>query len=362
MFAKVFTRLSLLLALTCTGCHASSNPADPSGPSAISSPLPHSADSLSWIQFNDSAEGAFSMDVPYGFQVRGGMWRFGYFDVRWGMNIRSLDGKLFIRINDPNVPPYVLPGPHTGRAGQPYFKPQQMQMMVSNFEQAQPYAERYARRTFQGVCTSLTQRASAWTPAMPTQWQADPRAQVSQASIAYDCTTSDGPRIAEIYVRTNMPPVNNGLWLADPVISILATSENLPLAHGIVNHMTASWQKSQQWQHYQDRMTQMGLDQIRANFGQFMRQMQVYHQQREAAMNAQVAGFEHRQNAQAAQVSSFCDTLTGLTNLDDPQTGTSFQVFSGPNSSYYTNGAGQTVNSNVSPGPGFHQVEVSGKQ
>ncbi len=342
----------LVLTLVCTGCHAAP---DPMSPLAGTGALPRTVEGLNWVHFNDSAEGAFSMDVPYGFQIRGGMWRFGYFDVRWGMNVRSLDGKLFIRINDPNVPPYVLPGPHTGRAGQPYFKPQQMQMMVSNFQQAQPYAEGYAHRLFRSVCPSMTPRAVSWTPAMPPAWQLAPGTQSTQASLAYDCPSSDGPRIAEIYVRTQMPNNGNGLWLADPVISILTTPENLPLAHSIVDRMTASWQKSQQWQQYQDRMTQMGLDQIRANFGQFMRQMQVYHQQREAAMNVQVAGFERRQNAQAAQVSGFCDTLTGLTNLHDPQTGTSFQVFSGPNSSYYTNGIGQTVNSNVSPGPSFHK-------
>lgn len=232
-----------------------------------------------------------------------------------------------------------------------------MQMIVSNFQQAQPYAEGYAKRLFAGVCTSMTPRSASWTPAMPQQWQADSRARVSQASVAYDCVSSDGPRIVETYVRTQMPPNGNGLWLVDPVISILTTPDNLPLAHGIVDHMTATWQKSPQWDQYQQRMTQMGLDQIRANFGQFMRQMQVYHQQREAAMNAQVASFERHQAAQASQVSSFCDTLTGLTNLHDPQTGATFQVFSGPKSSYYRNGLGQAVNSNVSPGSNFYKVD-----
>jgi hypothetical protein len=45
-----------------------------------------------------------------------------------------------------------------------------------------------------------------------------------------------------------------------------------------------------------------------------------------------------------------------VTNVSDPMTGTQFQVFSGPNANYYTNGAGVTVNSNLSPGSEFHQV------
>ena len=70
-------------------------------------------------------------------------------------------------------------------------------------------------------------------------------------------------------------------------------------------------------------------------------------------MNQQVAGFEARQNAQAAQVSQWGDILTGVTNVVDPQTGMKSQVYSGPKANYYRNGAGVTINSNVSPGPGF---------
>lgn len=58
-----------------------------------------------WVRYTDNAEGAFSMEVPVGWQVEGGMYRFGYLDVRWMMDVRSLDGKVIIRVNDPNVPP-----------------------------------------------------------------------------------------------------------------------------------------------------------------------------------------------------------------------------------------------------------------
>ena len=66
------------------------------------------------------------------------------------------------------------------------------------------------------------------------------------------------------------------------------------------------------------------------------------------------------QQAQAAQVSSWGNTLTGLTNVYDPSTGTQFQVFSGPKSNYYVNGLGDKINSNVNPGYGFHQVQEVG--
>ena len=265
------------------------------------SSLPKSAAGLNWVRYTDSAEGAFSMEVPLGWQVQGGMYRFGYFDVRWMMDIRSLDGKVIIRIDDPNVPPYVLPGPHSGPAGHPAIRPQLYQMMVDNYREAQPYAEDYAKHRFSSVCKSLTPRQSDWTPTMPPTWHGDPGARATVAAIAYDCPTSDGPRIVIVYARNTLHP-DSGLWQVDPILSLIATPDTTPLAESMIQHMIDSWQVNPQWEQYQQQMTQQGLNQIRAGFGQFLKQMQAYHQQREAAMNQQVAHYEAQQHAQAQQV------------------------------------------------------------
>ena len=288
------------------------------------------------------------------------MYRFGYFDVRWMMDIRSLDGKIIIRIDDADIPPYSLPGPNTGRPGQPYFKPQQFQMVVDNYREAQPYAETYARHRFSTVCKSLAPRQSGWTPTMPPAWLKFPGDRATQATVSYDCTTSDGPRIVSVFARSNLHS-SSKFWNVDPIISIIATPDAASLAQSMTQHMIDSWQENAQWDEYQKKMTQMGLDQIRASFGQFMQQMQIFHQQREAAMNQQVAHYESQQHAQAQQVSGWGETLTGLTTVSDSNTGTQFQVFSGPKANYYTNGNGVTVNSNLSPGAGFHQVTELGR-
>src|SRR5215469_9395013 len=125
---------------------------------------PKSSENIQWLRYNDSAEGAFDMEVPLGWQIQGGMYRFGYFDARWMMGARSLDGKVVILINDVNVPPYVLPSPLTGREGQPYNKPQQMQMVVARFQEGQPYAEVYAKHRFGDICKSMTPSTGTWQP------------------------------------------------------------------------------------------------------------------------------------------------------------------------------------------------------
>jgi hypothetical protein len=321
--------------------------------------LPASTAALNWVRYTDRAEGAFSMEVPIGWQVQGGMYRFGYFDVRWMMDIRSLDGKVIIRIDDADVPPYALPGPNTGLPGQAYFKPQQFQMVVENYREARSYADSYGQHRFSSVCKSLTPRESTWNPTMPAAWLTFPGDRITQATVAYDCSTADGPRIATVFARSNLHS-SAKFWNVDPIISIIATPDAASLAQSMTQHMIDSWQENPTWDEHQKQMTQMGLNQIRANFGQFMQQMQAFHQQLEAAMNQQVAHYESQQHAQAQQVSGWGEALTGLTTVRDSTTGTEFQIFSGPKANYYTNGNGVTINSNLSPGPDFHQVNEVG--
>jgi hypothetical protein len=145
MNPKIFASISALAILS----FPLATPTNPAPPSNIE-----------WVRYTDSAEGAFSIDVPVGWQIQGGMYRFGYFDVRWMIDARSLDGKTILRLSDANVPPYVPPGPHTGPEGQPYVKPQQFQMVVAKVQSADSYAELYAKHRFSEVCKSMTPRTT----------------------------------------------------------------------------------------------------------------------------------------------------------------------------------------------------------
>jgi len=55
--------------------------------------------------------------------------------------------------------------------------------------------------------------------------------------------------------------------------------------------------------------------------------MQEFHQRFTQTLNSQISGYYARQDAQAKQVSNWCDNINGLTNVTDPKTGAKFQVF-----------------------------------
>jgi hypothetical protein len=331
-------------------------------PNAASGPgqtQPVAKSSQQYVRFTDPAEGAFSMDVPVGWQVQGGMWRFGYFDARWMMTVRSLDGSMIVRVSDASIPPYALPGPLTGTQGQPYTRPKQFQMIVSDYRTGGEYARLYAVHRFRSVCQILALQGGAWTPAMRnTMADTTGATRVTEGSVGYSCQTPQGLRVAIVYARTLQYPTQtgNGFWVVAPVVSVLSVPHDLPTAFAVTQHMLDSWQKNPQWVAYQNRLTQVGLNQIMANYQDFLHEMAAYDQARRSAMDAQVAGFESRMNAQQEQVSQFGEILTGIQDATDPMTGEKLQVWTGPHANYYRNGMGVTLNSDLSPGPGFHQI------
>ncbi len=348
---KLLTALCITLATVACGGNNATTPAAENSSHGNSAQPQKTGDKINWVSYTDSAEGAFSMDVPVGYEVQGGMYRFGYFDVRWMMEARSLDGKIIIRIDDVNVPPYSLPGPHTGTEGQRNFKPQQYQMITARYRDGQTYAESYAKHRFSSVCKTMNPRTADWKPTLPAEMRDDPGTRSTDGNVSYDCDTSDGPRIASVFVHSTLNSAG-GLWFAFPV-SVLSTPDRTAQAHSMVDRHDRQLEEKSGMGQRQNQITQEGLAHIGEDFGEFMKQMRTYHQQRTAAMNQQVAGYYARQNAQAEQVSGWGKTLTGLEDVRDPNTGAQFEIFSGPKSGQWINDAGTMVNSNLSPGPGY---------
>ena len=86
------------------------------------------------------------------------------------------------------------------------------QMVVDNYQEERPYAQSYAQRRFASACRSLAPAQSDWTPTMPPAWHEEvPPVRITDASLAFSCDTSDGPRIANVYAATAIHS-RDGLW------------------------------------------------------------------------------------------------------------------------------------------------------
>nr|HEV7952844.1 hypothetical protein [Candidatus Acidoferrales bacterium] len=121
------------------------------------------AGNITWLKFTDPLEQAFTLEVPQGWTVKGGMFRLGYSDHREMIDMTSPDGKINIRIGDLSIPPYFLPNQYH-REGEIYDLGAQAQGRVARYRTGQEFSTAYGKVRFARVCTSVTPKQSSLPP------------------------------------------------------------------------------------------------------------------------------------------------------------------------------------------------------
>ena len=74
-------------------------------------------EALSFVTWRESNEGAYSLSVPQGWKISGGIWRRTPVDVRSAVNVVSQGGAIHLFIGDYDVPPAREPDAVTQVAG-----------------------------------------------------------------------------------------------------------------------------------------------------------------------------------------------------------------------------------------------------
>jgi hypothetical protein len=315
---------------------------------------------IAWVAFQDPMEKAFSLEVPKGWLVKGGLFRLGYSDERAMVDLSSPDGEISIRFGDVSVPVYTLPSQFHNKEGEIYDLGAQAQLVVEHYRTGPDFAVLYFESRFANLCPSAkpdTQDVSFTAPDFVPLDAAT--SESSSGQMAFRCDTSAGPRIAYAYTKTARA---GNLWQAPTIVSYLAAPPRVSLVQDIIVRAAKSFHLNPEWVEYQKRMDAEGLQYQRARQQQRMNEFQAQVRQFESrmrAMQSQVNAFERRQQAQASQVEGFTDVLNGLTPTTDPLTGENRKVWTGPKSNYWENGLGQVVNSTNSPGPGWRQLQVN---
>jgi hypothetical protein len=313
---------------------------------------------VAWTTFQDPVETAFTLDVPQGWTVKGGLFRLGFSDARPMVDLASPDGQTNIRLGDAAIPSYFVPNQLHSTEGQIYDLGAQAQMIVAKYRSGADYAKLYALAHFTRVCKTLTPQSADWAP--PVQdyipQQVVP-AQSSAGQIAYRCNSAAGQRIAYAYAKTSL---FHGLWQVTTLASFLAPPNGADRARSFLLRCSQSFHLTPAWIQHQQNMDAQGLEYQRARQLQRTMALSQQVQEFEAQMRTlrnQVNAFERRQGAQASQVNSWGNTLTGITPTTDPLNGTTRDVWTGPKSGYWMNGLGEVMNSNLSPGAGWHPLQ-----
>ncbi|HEX4037932.1 MAG TPA: hypothetical protein VHX37_07725 [Acidobacteriaceae bacterium] len=312
----------------------------------------------SWMQFEDPLEHAFSLEVPAGWQVRGGLFRLGYSDERPMVDLQSPDGSMEIRLGDVAIPSYALPNPLHAQEGKGVDLGAQAQLVVARYRTGPEFAVLYSQARFGNGCRDAQADAGDANFSPPDYLpQGSQPAQDSAGSIAYRCTTPDGPKVVVTYARTSLA---QGIWQAETLVSVMAAPGNIGRAKAIALRCAQSFQLNSEWVEYQKQMDADGLQYQRmrqqGRWQQIAEQVRPFEAQMQA-MQSQVSAFERQQPARAAQAESFTNVLNGITPATDPLTGEQRIVWTGSNAHYWVNGLGHVVNASNAPSGNWHPLQ-----
>lgn len=296
----------------------------------------------SWTNFEDPNEKAFTLEIPQGWTVQGGMFRLGYSDYRPMVDLKSPDGKISIRLGDARIPSYAAPSPNHTQEGAVYDLGAQAQMVVAKYRTGQDYALLYSKVRFKD-CKALTPETVTTPPPASAPPELPEVKEATTGQVAYSC---DGSRTAYVFSKTAN---YGGIWQVHALWSFEAPTDQVLSARAIIEHAMKTYKLSDAWIAYQKKLDQEAL---------------VYQRERQHAkmrqLSQQVAQFEMKMAAERRQFESMSHTLNGELDTVDP-IGNHHLVSIGPKDGYWTDGLGHYVNSPNSPGPGWQQLTPTGK-
>jgi hypothetical protein len=224
---------------------------------------------VTFVRFQDPAEGAFSLDVPQGWRVTGGLLRKAPVDVRSGVVASSPDNQVHLRIGDVEIPTFTTLTPMMAqlgfREGAPYSPGYGVNMIVMRYRPGEQFARYWVTSRVGSVCPGLEivgarplpQTVHAMNAIMAQHGSPVMRQQLHAGDTAFRCRQNQAPAVGYLFVATLLTAGNDGgaLWNVDQLQGYLSPPERAGQAQSILAHMIGSAHLNPQWVRMQQNVT-----------------------------------------------------------------------------------------------------------
>jgi len=307
-------------------------------PQAERTEAPRAPRYATWVE---PRENAFSLEVPEGWRVNGGLQRTTW-NLRVAMSVTSPDGAVEVFIGDPQAPRmFILPtqmilslgnreGVYSGPDG----------TMILRYQQARDYGAAFVRNHFRGEPTGASERPDLLELVSRNPLSRMQPSMASAADVAF--RTGDG-RVGFVGVATwgTITQGVGGNWWADHVQGVIAPQQRMSEAAAVLAHMIASSRWNPRWA--------AGERQFQATLNQQYQEYQQY------SLQLQQRTIEARWESDAAHQRGMRDILGGTVRLRDPVSGESFETAAGDRYFYRVIGADRPTavgtNADFNPAP-----------
>lgn len=211
---------------------------------------------VTFVKWTEPKEQSFSVEVPKGWQVSGGVHWNGPTDARGFLRAKNLEEKVQVFIDDPEILPRQVPHPAytqmgwvEGRVVQSPAGP----VLIQRFHTGSQFAKQYV---LQRLCKnprwvkvddmpSLSQ--SITDSIMPDARSSSAMARASAGEASFLCNNTQGyVFVTTVLVSSQSGPIQ--LWAVYKLSGFLSTDPIRSMqAHYVMNHIMATWTTSKSW-------------------------------------------------------------------------------------------------------------------
>lgn len=316
------------------------------------------ASSLRYFRWTDPRENAFSIEVPAGWEVQGGLFRLASVDVRGAWEVISPAGDIRILGGDADLPAFTEPTPMLAATGFPegswYSPGYGVRMMVRRYVPGQAFAAEYASYKASKLCSGvqltshrdLPQATEAINSVYSRFGAMGVAMELTAGEASFRCTGSPGPMSGYVFAgvqRTQVAGMAGGLWKAEYLAGYLAAESKAPQARAVLDHILHSIQLNPQWVAMQQGLT--------ANTSRIVSQTHA------EISNIITGAYERRQEVMDELSRRRSNVILGQEDVIDPQTGRQIKVESG-SEYYWIDHRGTIVgtDTDVRPNLDFHEL------
>jgi hypothetical protein len=214
---------------------------------------------LSFVNWNDPREGAFSVGVPQGWRVIGGTYRLSATDVRYALAMGSPDGQVRATIGDSSIGLFIPPSQMLAMAGLReggyYGLGDGTKVEIRHYIPGPQFARSYAEIFVSRQCSGLQVRSNNVREDLVSSFSKSARNEglarpyLTAGDVAFSCDLN-GRRVQGKYVAATLPfaPSQTSMWAVYRLYGYLAPSGREQEGEKAIAQALRSWKFNPQWE------------------------------------------------------------------------------------------------------------------
>jgi hypothetical protein len=342
---------------------------DPSLKNLPQSATGSAATALTFVNWNDPREGAFSVGVPQGWQVTGGTYRLSATDVRHALAMGSPEGRVRVTIGDSNIGLFIQPSQMLAMAGLReggyYGLGDGTRLEIRRYIPGPQFARSYAQIFVSRQCSGFQMQSNSVRQDLVSTFAQSARNEglgtlyITAGDVSFSCNLNGAPvRGKYIAATTLLGPGQGSMWGVYRLYGYLAPAGREQEGEQAIATALRTWKFSPQWEAQQRGIANSAVQQDNLRSQQIRsRALQAIAEDQRHTNETITKGWEQRQKIYDEISRRRENAILGTLDVIDPQTGTQYKVSNFGDYHYMSNeGYIYSTNSPNSPGPNLREM------